>query len=259
MAISQIISKAMISSLTTISLLSGPAFANSLTKPFDPDLPSIPFDGNSYMESYKQLSISGLQLAPFPRFLSPSPSHLDRLGSERDNESEFRKTSLTKVSLYISGFCVLDMIAIISFSPEHEELRAKIRSGNFSSSESWENFQWAYTHPPVWDESQWWTNYILHPLAGAEAYLLARNRGYSVWGSFLFSTATSVGWEYIFESWIAEPSRQDLIITSPVGSLLGELRYHYKKKLMRDRRKPLWKKVCIVILDPIDAMFRAFE
>ncbi len=248
------ISKAIISSLTILFLLSGSAWADSLMKPFEQDLPSIPFAGNSYMETYKQLSGSGLRLAPFPWILSPSLFHLGRIGIQGDGEGEFRKTSLTKASCYLAGFGV-GAVIVIAFSPQHKR---KWEGGNFSFQESWEKFQWAYTHPPVWDDSPWLMNYILHPLAGAEAYLLARNRGYSVWSSFLFSTATSVAWEYVFEAWVEEPSRQDLIITSPVGSLLGELRYHYKKKLMRDSRRPLWKKTFIVILDPIDAIFRAF-
>ncbi|UCD84645.1 MAG: DUF3943 domain-containing protein [Deltaproteobacteria bacterium] len=244
--------KFLIGFILAIVISPGPAFANSLTKSFNPDLSSILFNGNSQKESFKQLKVSGLQL-------DPSLYYFGETGIQENDESEFRNASLTKVSLYISGFCVLDMIALVAFSPQQDELREKIKGGNYSFQESWEQFKWAYTHPPVWDESKWYTNYILHPIAGAETYLLARNRGYSVWGSFLFSTAVSVGWEYIFEAWIERPSRQDLIITSPVGSLLGELRYHYKKKLMIDGHRPLWKRICIVVLDPIDAMFRAFE
>jgi hypothetical protein len=83
----------------------------------------------------------------------------------------------------------------------------------------------AFTRAPVWDEDRWYTNYLGHPLWGSETYLATRRNGYGRFEAFLFSTANSIAWEYAIEGWAEQPSIQDLLVTSTVGSILGELRY----------------------------------
>ena len=55
-----------------------------------------------------------------------------------------------------------------------------------------------------------------------------------VLGSFGFSLGASVTWEYLIESWTEHPSSQDLIYTTGVGWILGELRYQLKQRVSSD-------------------------
>lgn len=116
----------------------------------------------------------------------------------------------------------------------------------------------AYRKPPVWDNDSWVWNYAIHPAAGAYAYLAERNYGESPMRSFLFSTATSVAWEYGFEAWIEHPSAQDLLITSTVGSLLGEASHRATRRMERDGFRG-WEKVALVVVNPVRILQRGFH
>lgn len=107
------------------------------------------------------------------------------------------------------------------------------------------NFRKAFTMPPVFDDDDFWINYLSHPLMGSESYLRGRESGYGWFGSFMFSTGMSVCWEYLMESWTERPSINDLLVTSTIGSLLGELRYIGKGKLKEQYH---W------LIDPINSL-----
>ena len=85
--------------------------------------------------------------------------------------------------------------------------------------------RYAFTRAPIWDDDPYYWNYIIHPVTGSWVYLMERNHARSAMRGFLLSTAASVGWEYGFETIMQQPSIQDLLVTSTVGSLLGELSY----------------------------------
>lgn len=118
-----------------------------------------------------------------------------------------------------------------------------------------ENFADAWTLPPEWDSDGIVANYVLHPIMGAEAYLSVRNRGYGPIGSFLFATGVSVGWEYLFEAWVERPSAQDLLITSPIGSLQGELRFQMRRRIARWSRSA-GRDALLILVDPVEALHR---
>lgn len=99
--------------------------------------------------------------------------------------------------------------------------REKTGFGSFGS----ENFKEGFRRGPEWDDDEWYWNYVAHPLWGSETFLRARAQNFTFFESFLFSTASSVVWEYGMENWASHPSQQDLLITSTVGSLIGELRF----------------------------------
>ncbi len=98
-------------------------------------------------------------------------------------------------------------------------------------------------------------NYVLHPEMGAEIYLMIRDRDYEPWTAFLFSTATSVSWEYVYEGWVERPSSVDLLMTSTTGSLLGELRYQLRQHFIEEPPST-WRTVGIVLADGIEAFHR---
>lgn len=165
-------------------------------------------------------------------------------------EEEFRKTSLLDATILTGVPALGASIAWIMNDPQYKGRTAD---------EFLEDFKEGFTGPPRLDNNPWYINYVGHPLFGSEAYLLARNRGVSPFGSFLYSTAASVAWEYLIENWVAHPSIQDLLVTSPIGSLIGEGRYYGKKELMKKKDKNALDNIAIVILDPIDALYRFAE
>jgi hypothetical protein len=118
-----------------------------------------------------------------------------------------------------------------------------------------ENFVDAWTRPPEWDDDSITANYVLHPIMGAEAYLTVRNRGYGPIESFLFSTGVSVAWEYLFEAWVEHPSGQDLLVTSPVGSLQGELRFQIRRRIAQ-WSPSVGRDALLVLVDPVEALHR---
>ena len=112
------------------------------------------------------------------------------------------------------------------------------------------HFLEAYRRPPVWDRDPFFWNYIAHPLAGQWTYLMERNHGASPLRSFLFSTAASLAWEYGVEAAIEHPSAQDLITTSPVGSLLGEASYIATRRMAHDGFNR-WEQAAMLVVNPV--------
>lgn len=126
------------------------------------------------------------------------------------------------------------------------DLTFMIVTGIADNDPSTRNFNRAFSKGPAPDNDHWFTNYVLHPLMGSESYLRAREGNWGCFGSFLFSSAASILWEFIYESWTERPSTQDLLITSTFGSLLGEIRYQLKRKM---NKKYHW------FIDPINTFF----
>lgn len=109
---------------------------------------------------------------------------------------------------------------------------------------------------PRWDGDPWYWNYVTHPVAGAEYYLLARNRGCDPFESFLYGAALSAYWELVTEAYFERPSGQDLLVTPLAGFLLGELRYQVKVSVLEGRgtRAGFWRVLAAVLVDPLDAL-----
>ncbi len=109
------------------------------------------------------------------------------------------------------------------------------------NSVSFSNFERALTDPvPEKDDDSYILNYILHPLMGSETYLRAREGDFGVVGSIAFSMGASITWEYLVESWIEHPSTQDLLATTGIGWLIGELRYQIKQSNESSGRSSFW-------------------
>ncbi|MBM9604664.1 DUF3943 domain-containing protein [Desulfopila inferna] len=107
------------------------------------------------------------------------------------------------------------------------------------------SFEEAFRNPtPKKDDDKFFTNYVLHPLMGSETYLRAREGNFGVPGSIAFSMGASITWEYLIESWVVHPSTQDLLVTTGVGWLIGELRYQLKQSNKEKGRSNFW-------IDPI--------
>ncbi len=123
---------------------------------------------------------------------------------------------------------------------------------------------------PVWDQDDWWLNWIGHPYWGATYYLHARHYAYNKWESFLYSVFVSdILFEYGVEAFTEKPSIQDLIttsiqdlITTPIGGwLLGEFVFlPVEAKIISNGDRLLGSKVLgkatRIVLDPIGSIIR---
>ncbi len=95
---------------------------------------------------------------------------------------------------------------------------------------SYSNFKSAFENGPKRDDDGVVYNFILHPLWGSETYLRAREANMNILESIGFSFGASITWEYFIESWTQHPSSQDLLYTTGIGWMLGELRYRIKQR-----------------------------
>ncbi len=124
-----------------------------------------------------------------------------------------------------------------------------------SESTSWhsrpvsENYKRAYTRPPVWDDDGWQYNYFGHPITGSLHYNVLRSQDVPAMYSFLYSTAQSVIWEYLWESSQERPSIQDLLFTSTIGSVMGEL-IHMSTIALKRNRFTTFEKIVVTIINP---------
>ena len=101
--------------------------------------------------------------------------------------------------------------------------------GGWDESVSFKGWLQGWTHRPRADRDDQFVNLVLHPLSGSETHVIARNRGWDFAEALLFDAAASLSWEYVFENVYERPSRTDLMVTAPLGALLGELRFQMKQ------------------------------
>lgn len=109
---------------------------------------------------------------------------------------------------------------------------------------------------PVWDKSQFQTNFLAHPYVGSIYYVAARKSNFSQFESFLYAaTLSTFVWEFGIESFVEPPSIQDIIITPIVGSMIGEYLYNLEKMIIANNGKigdsRLWGKISLAFIDPI--------
>lgn len=112
---------------------------------------------------------------------------------------------------------------------------------------------------PVWDEDDWFLNWVTHPWAGAVYYMSARGSGFKRWESFIYSTIMSTFfWEYGVEAFAEIPSWQDLMITPIVGSAIGEGFFILKGKIIRNDRRVLNSRglgiASMILMDPFNEL-----
>jgi hypothetical protein len=84
-----------------------------------------------------------------------------------------------------------------------------------------------------WDDSDFFTNQILHPYHGGAYYTGARAYGFSWWESLLFTGFGSLVWEYFGERDL--PSTNDFIVTTMGGAAFGEAGYRLAEAFSRSR------------------------
>ncbi|MGH9317484.1 MAG: DUF3943 domain-containing protein [Thermoanaerobaculia bacterium] len=121
-----------------------------------------------------------------------------------------------------------------------------------------ENLKRAWTLPPVWDNDGWYHNYVGHPYAGSIYYNMLRSQGATQMQSFLFSTLQCVLFEYVIEAVAERPSIQDLIFTSTLGSVLGEVFHRWALKMVQ-KDLTFLQKVLVLFADPSYVLNNGFR
>lgn len=113
---------------------------------------------------------------------------------------------------------------------------------------------------PVWDEDHWAVNYVTHPYWGAGYYIRGRERGFSRRESFWISALYSTVYEFGIESFMEQPSIQDLIVTPVAGTALG---FYFEKVRDRIRSRPgplsLSDRLKLGFTDPLGALNRGVD
>ena len=116
---------------------------------------------------------------------------------------------------------------------------------------------------PVWDDDDWVLNYITHPYSGGVYYMTARSSGFNIFESFLYSAFMSTCfWEYGIEAFAEIPSKQDLIVTPVIGSVIGEGFFYAKKSIIRNDRRVLRSRflgyTSLLLMDPFNTLLDSF-
>ncbi|AOW10320.1 DUF3943 domain-containing protein [Flavobacterium gilvum] len=116
---------------------------------------------------------------------------------------------------------------------------------------------------PVWDNDDWVLNWITHPYSGGVYYMTARSSGFTWYESFLYSALMSTCfWEYGIEAFAEIPSKQDLIITPVLGSVVGEGFFYAKKSILKHDKRVLKSRflgyTSLFLMDPFNTLLDSF-
>lgn len=108
---------------------------------------------------------------------------------------------------------------------------------------------------PIWDQDEWEINYIGHPYFGAAYYMVARNQGLTPLESGAYSfLMSSFLWEMGIEAFAEVPSKQDLLITPLIGSVIGEAFYIWEQRIEANSNQLMGStflgKSMLVLLNP---------
>lgn len=166
------------------------------------------------------------------------PGHYDLLR----NEDKGLGTKLLRAAVIVHPAQVLNLLMMIQF-PDHFNYSIN------SWAEAKSNLKRAWTSPPVWDKDPWTTNIIGHPYIGSFYYNMLRSQGASSRTSFLYATGQSLLWEFVIEAVAEQPSIQDLLFTSTIGSAAGELAHRATLRLNRNGFST-FEKILVTIINP---------
>lgn len=167
--------------------------------------------------------------------------------------NEFRDhDGLKRDTYYFLGYQVV-AIGVLYLMPESVSSWSDEDKDEYSASKWWYNV----THP-VWDEDDFFLNYVTHPYWGAAYFVRARERGYSKPEAFWYSAMLSSFYEFGAEALFEPVSIQDMIFTPVLGSLVGNyfmsVREGVRRRSIERGRRGAGDKVLWVVTDPLGAI-----
>jgi hypothetical protein len=119
---------------------------------------------------------------------------------------------------------------------------------------------WDHVRHPHWDSDGPLMNYVFHPYWGAAYYTRARERGFGVLGSAVYSALMSTIFEYGVEAFFEQPSYQDLIVTPVAGTLVGAFVFEPIRTWIKRKSEMAWyDHTVMVATDPLGALNGVFE
>jgi hypothetical protein len=158
---------------------------------------------------------------------------------------------LRRDALYFLGY-QFGAVAVIYYLPEN------VSGWTEEDKESYSKERWRHNvSNPVWDDDEWWVNFILHPYWGATYYVRARERGLSEPQAFWFSAFNSALYEYSAEALFEPVSYTDLIVTPVFGWLLGEYLFMPWRESVRANPAAIGtgEKLLLAFTDPLGVLY----
>lgn len=174
-----------------------------------------------------------------------SPAQLDEFDDSRD------WAGMRRDLYYLVGWQVV-ATAVVYNAPFEVSNWSKDEKDNLGLEQWRENVT-----DLVWDKDHWAMNYVVHPYWGAGYYIRGRERGFSRKESFWVAALYSTVYEFGIESFLEQPSIQDIIVTPVAGAALG---FYFEKVRERIRSKPtplsFFDKMKLGLTDPLGALNR---
>jgi hypothetical protein len=189
---------------------------------------------------------------PVPVKLS---SQSKRLPTQYDlfrNENKKFSSKFLRGTALVQGSQAVDLVIMLALPDSYTRFSCN------SWAEARRNLGRAWSTPPVWDKDPWATNLLFHPYAGSVYYNILRSQGASPRASFLFSTGESLFWEYVVEAVVEQPSIQDILATSTIGSVWGELSHRAVIRMGQNGFSTL-EKIVAILIDPAYVINNGFR
>jgi hypothetical protein len=167
------------------------------------------------------------------------------------NEGKGFGAKLLRASILTQTTQIANLMSMIAFPDAF----------NYSCS-SWaeakSNLHRAWTSAPVWDKDPWMTNFLGHPYAGGVYYNALRSQGASPRTSYLYSTSQSLLWEFVIEAVAEQPSIQDLLFTSNLGLVVGEISHRATIRMERNGFST-FEKILTTLINPAYVINNGFK
>ncbi len=112
----------------------------------------------------------------------------------------------------------------------------------------------------AFDNDKFLMNFVGHPFHGSQYFNSARSLGMSYWASLPYAFAGSLMWEYFGET--TQPSTDDLILTTGVGSYYGEVMFRMSSQILDDSAtggNRAVREVAAFLIDPIRGLNRVIS
>lgn len=178
-------------------------------------------------------------------------------GTDPSGEAEDTRDwpGIKRDTAYIFGYQALVFGVLYVVPRKVEGWTAREKRDNYDI-DSWVD----HVSHPKFDKDEWWVNYFIHPYWGAVLYVRARERGFNLLESALYSAFMSTAFEFGMEAFYEPPSYQDLIVTPLAGSFLGvyfdAIRDNIKAK---GPDKKWYDKLALAITDPFGGVNKLID